>query len=98
MARVFARFLAVVSKSVRTYGFVSSWNDHCELKRSLYKVRSEEVLIITLWSSSNLKIRASCKVYSLFDLIKSIFCVTIGENDSDHGSVYESNSSFQQKG
>lgn len=26
------RFLAVVSKSVRTYGFVSSWNDHCELK------------------------------------------------------------------
>lgn len=65
MARVFARFLAVVSKSVRTYGFVSSWNDHCELKRSLYEVRSQEVLIITLWSSSNLKIRLLLAKYIL---------------------------------
>lgn len=65
MARVFARFLTVVSKSVRMYDFVSSWNDHCELKRSLYKVRSEEVLIITLWSSSNLKIRLLLAKYIL---------------------------------
>lgn len=96
MARVFARFLAVVSKSVRTYDFVSSWNEvETEFIQSpLGGSFNNNTLVEFEFKNPS----STCKVYSLFDLIKGIFCVTIGENDSDHGSVYESNSSFQQKG
>lgn len=95
MARVFARFLAVVSKSVRTYDFVSSWNEvETEFIQSPLGGSFNNNTLVEF----EFKNPSTCKVYSLFDLIKGIFCVTIGENDSDHGSVYESNSSFQQKG